>query len=122
MSRLAKLRWWRTADEMAADFARTRSPQADADFLAECELPDDAEANRSAIAVRRSVAKYGMIDPTFIRATDRYPEELMALSGWDSIDCRGGVIELDDDLGEPVRSEWFDGLPESFSVRDLAHC
>jgi hypothetical protein len=107
---------------MAADFARTRSPQADADFLAECELPDDAEANRSAIAVRRSVAKYGMIDPTFIRATDRYPEELMALSGWDSIDFLGWVIELDDDLGEPVRSEWFDGLPESFSVRDLAHC
>ena len=107
---------------MAADFARTRSPQADADFLAECQLPDDAEANRVALAVRRSVGKYGMVDPLFIRATDRYPEELIVLSGWDSIDFLTWVMELEDELGEPVRSEWFDGLRDGFSVRDLAHC
>jgi hypothetical protein len=115
-----KLRWWKTADEMAAEFAATREPQSDAEFLSACALP--AGATAAALAVRRSVAKYGMIDPAYIRATDRYPQELMALSGWDSIDFLEWVMTLEDELAERVRSEWFDALPESFFVRDLAEC
>jgi len=107
---------------MAGDFARQRAPQSDTEFVVECQLPEDAEATRVALAVRRSVAKYGMIEASFIRAVDRYPDELIGLSGWDSIDFLGWIFELEHELGERVSSKWFDGLPDSFSVRDLARC
>ena len=56
-------RWWRTADEMAADFAGTREAMTDEQFIATCELPNDPLARETAIAVRRSVAAYGMVEP-----------------------------------------------------------
>src|SRR6516225_11159807 len=94
--------WPRTAEEMARDFAKGREPQSDDQFVAECNLPDDAAARQCALAVRRSVARYSLIDPQFIRATDRYPNELINLSGWDSLDF----------------VEWVMGLEEKMHVRE----
>jgi hypothetical protein len=115
-----KLRWWKTADEMAAGFVAGRIPQMDAEFLSECALPADDDAVKAALAVRRSVAKYGMVDAAFIRADDGYPGELMKLAGWDSIDFLTWAMELHEELGPRTRIGWFDDLPDPFSVRDLA--
>ncbi len=56
-----KWRRWRTPREIAADFAKDRNEQSDQEFLAGCGLPDTREAMRIALAVRRSVASYGMV-------------------------------------------------------------
>jgi acyl carrier protein len=114
-------RWWRTAQEKASTFAATRSAQSDGEFLRDCGLSNDDESASAALAVRRSVAKYGMVDAQAIRAADRYPEELIALSGWDSIDLLAWVFELDAQLGVRVPYEQlfreFD--VRAFQIRDL---
>jgi hypothetical protein len=114
------LRWWRTADEMASDFARQFPARSDAEFLADCALPNDPNAERAALAVRRSVAIYGAVPPVHIYANHSYPGELESLSGWDSIDFVGWILELERELGVDVDAKWFEKLPATFSVRDLA--
>ena len=113
-------RWWRTADEMAASFAADRTPEPDEQFVAACDLPDTPEAIRVALAVRRSVASYGMIEPKFIRAADSYPDELVELSGWDSIDFLAWIFELERELDMPVTREAFKDIRQPFTVKDLA--
>jgi hypothetical protein len=115
------LRWWRTAEEMAAEFARQFPEHSDAEFLADCGLPNEPDAQRAALAVRRSVAAYGAVPPNNIYASHSYPRELPALSGWDSLDFVGWILELEEELGIPVNEAWFKKLPTEFSVRDLAH-
>lgn len=114
-----KWRWWRTADEMAADFAADRTPETDEHFIAACNLPDTPEAVRVSLAVRRSVASYGMIDPKFIRATDGYPNELVELSGWDSIDFLAWIFELERELEMPISRKAFRDIRQPFTVKDL---
>ena len=114
-----KWRWWRTADEMAADFAADRTLETDEQFIAACDLPDNAEAVRIAMAVRRSVASYGMIDPKFIRAIDGYPDELVELSGWDSIGFLAWIFELERELEMPVSSDAFRDIRQPFTVKEL---
>ncbi len=115
-----KLRWWKTAKERAAEFETTRPPQPDEAFIAECALPPTEHARRVALAVRRSVATYGMCDPQYIRASDRYPEQLGMLSGWDSIDFLGWTLELDKELKLAVPNEAWKSLNgRGFGVRDL---
>ena len=97
-----KWRWWRTADEKAADFAKDRERQTDEQFFSECGLPDTAQTVRIALAVRRSVASVGAVEPEYIRTNDRYPEELAALSGWDSLDFLDWVFQLERELGNEV--------------------
>ncbi len=113
--------WWKTAAEMAEDFARKREPYPDDDFVRDCELPDTPEAQRVCLAVRRSVASYGMVDPLFIRASDRFPEDLRELSGWDSIDLLAWVFELERELGKKpiVTRAVLDDIGVTFTVRDL---
>src|SRR5437879_4562457 len=91
-----RLRWWRMADEMAADFARLHPPQSDAEFLAECGL---AAAPAAALAVRRSVASYGMVAADHIRPDHTYPGALEELSGWESLDFVAWIMELERELG-----------------------
>jgi hypothetical protein len=115
-----KLRWWKTAQEKAAEFKSIRDPQPDDVFLAECALPPTEYARRVALTVRRSVAEYGMVDPLYIRADDRYPEQLSALSGWDSLDFLDWRIRFERELGLIVpREAWRTIEGPGFSVRQL---
>ena len=114
------MRWWKTAEEMAIAFATKYPPQSDEEFLEECGSGDDPLAARIALAVRRSVAECGMIDPTHIRASHRYPGELEDLSGWGSPDFLDWVFRLEKDLGGGnFYPAVFESLPMPFSVRDL---
>ncbi len=113
-------RWWPTANEQAAVFAKSRKPVSDQDFLTDCGLSDDSNAWHVALAVRRSVASYGMVDSAYILAADRYPGELEALSGWDSLDFLGWILELENELCTPVSNSLTTSLRE-FSVKDLVN-
>jgi hypothetical protein len=94
------LRWlFPSAEQKVAFFCKDRAPQSDEQFLAECHLPADPEADRVALAVRRAVANMGSIDPTFIRADDVYPDQLAMLPFWDSIDMMAYLWELEEQLG-----------------------
>ena len=87
--------------QQVADFCRGRSRQPDQQFLDECGLPpDDPEAARIALAVRRAVAQIGLIDSQFIRADDVYPDQLGALPLWDSMDWAAFTWALEDQLGQ----------------------
>ena len=115
-----KWRWWRNAQEQAEDFSKNRGEQADEQFITACGLPDTPEATRIALAVRRSVARYGMVDAKYIRVEDRYPDDLSTLSGWDSIDFLAWVFELERELGgEKIPKRAFDRIRQPFAVKDL---
>lgn len=114
-----KLRWWRTADEMASDFAKRFPAKSDDEFLAELGVPRDPQFDRAALAVRYSVAKYGAVETAHIYPDHAYPGELESLSGWDSLDFIGWALELELELGTKVQSDWFKPMPSRFSVRDL---
>ncbi len=111
---------FKTAHAKVADFRAGRSRQPDEQFVAECALPDDPEASRIAVGVRRAVASVGLVDPLFIRASDRFPEELGALPLWDSMDWIALILALEEELGKPPpRSlgEW--RHRGAFSVKQL---
>ena len=115
-----KWRWLRTAEEMAADFAATRSPVDDECFVSACGLPDTQLARQVALAVRNSVAQYGMIDPKFILADDVYPDQLVNLSGWDSPDIVDWIMELEKELSCTLTDdEWLQLVGDLFAIRDL---
>ena len=122
MSPPRQWRLWKTAEEKAVEFSSTRVPQKDEEFLEECGIPNNADAKRIALAVRRSVGVYGMVDPSYIRVTDRHPGELSALTGWDSIDFVDWKMRLEEMLGEAIPNEAWNVLKEPFSVRDLVLC
>lgn len=116
-----KWRWWRTAAEMADDFTESRNPISDVVFLASCDLPNSELARQTALAVRRSVAAYGLVDSDFIAASDRYPDELIDLSGWDSLDFMAWVFELENQLDESISPDAYAKLRVPFTVKDLVN-
>lgn len=110
----------RTAHDKVDEFRVRRSRQPDPEFLAECDLPDGAEAVRVALAVRRAVGSVGLVDPLFIRASDRFPEELGVLPLWDSLDWMGFVLALEWELEDEPPREILDWrVRDGFSVKQL---
>jgi acyl carrier protein len=102
-------RVFRSAEQKVAFFCKDRAPQSDEQFLTECGLPSEPEADRVALAVRRAMAKLGSIDPTFIRADDVYPDQLAMLPFWDSVDMMGYIWELEEQLGTRFTQEELQG-------------
>lgn len=120
MSRWKHLRWWKTAPEKAAEFAAARSPQADHEFVADCGIPDTLDACTVALTVRRAVAEMLMLDPQFLRASDREVVELRTL--WDSIDFLEWVMNTEKALNVRLPDKAFKALPRDYTVRDLVVC
>jgi acyl carrier protein len=88
-----------TPEQKVAEFCEGRSKKPDADFLSGCLLPGDPDDSRVAISVRRAIAKVGKVDPEFIKAEDKYPNDLGKLPMWDSIDWVAFFLELEEELG-----------------------
>lgn len=114
---------WRicnTTHDKVDTFRAGRVRQSDPEFLADCGLPDRPDAAATALAVRRAVAGVGLVDPLFVRASDRFPEELGVLPLWDSLDWMGFLLELERELEGPPPARLEDWpVRGSFAVTDL---
>lgn len=95
-----------------------RPAQADAEFIAGCQLPDAPFAAALAVEVRREVARRAGMAPEAVRAADRLPEEWGALFHLDAVEF---VMELEARFGVsiPDRATAAFGRA-SVSVADLA--
>ena len=108
------MRWrvFRSAEAKVAGFTSGREPQPDAEFLRECGTVADDKTGRTAVGVRQAVARVGSVDPAYIRATDRFPEELGALPVWDSMDAIELIMELEEGFGIEISdrdADWIFG-------------
>lgn len=111
------LRHFRHWTEKVADFTRGRVPQADDAFIAACHLPPQPDARRISLVVRRVFAEEGSVDPAFIYAEDRYPEDLGILPSWDSIDMLDIIFRLEKQLNVKIGRV----MPTRFTVREFIH-
>ena len=110
----------RTAHDKVADFRKGRVRQPDDLFVAECELPGDPDSSRIAVGVRRAVAGIGLIDPLFIMASDRFPEDLGVLPLWDSMDWLSLVFELEKELDQKIPDFIVDWKSQNgFTIKQL---
>lgn len=119
-SRWKRLRWWKTASERAAEFVATRVPQGDQEFIADCGLPDTQEARNVALTVRKAVADMLMVEPQFLRASDREAIELRAVS--DSVNFLEMVMKTEKALNARLPDKAFKALRPDYTVRDLVLC
>jgi acyl carrier protein len=98
-----------------------RPAQTDAEFVAECRMPDVPFAAAFALAVRREVARRAGVTPEAVRAADRLPEEWGDLFIRESLDAFEFVMELEKRFGVSI-SDWVARFfaRESVSVGALA--
>jgi acyl carrier protein len=77
---------------------------------------------RTAVAVRRAVAGVGLVDPAFIFASDRFPDDLDVLPLWDSMDFLDLTLRLEKELDVEIPNRIAEGLFDirGFTVRELA--
>lgn len=112
-------RHWKTR---VAEFTQGRTPQPDAAFIADCQFPAVPEAERVALTVRAMVAEEGSVDPQFIFASDRYPEELEILPSWDSPDWLEFIMRLEEQLNIRIADRDVERLClPKWTVRELVH-
>jgi hypothetical protein len=109
-----------SAERKVAAFCEGRSRQPDDQFVAECGLPNDPEAARVALGVRRAVANIGRVEREFIRADDLYPDTLGVLPLWDSMDWAAFTFELEDQLGTRLTDGGMILAAERVSVKQMA--
>jgi hypothetical protein len=101
--------------------SNVRPAQADAEFIAECRMPDASFAAPFALAVRREVARRAGVAPGAVHAADRLPEEWGDLFFRANPDAVEFMMELEEEFGVSI-PDWA-GLifiRESVSVADLA--
>jgi acyl carrier protein len=101
--------------------SNVRPAQAEADFVAECRMPDAPFAAAFALAVRREVARRAGVPPQAVHAADRLPEEWGDLFIRESLDAVEFVMELEEQFGVSV-PDWAARIfrRESVSVGALA--
>jgi hypothetical protein len=101
--------------------ASVRPPQTDAEFVAECRMPDVPFAAPFALAIRREVARRARVAPEQVWASDRLPEEWGDLFIRESIDAAEFVMDLEGQFGVTI-PDWAAVVfsRESVSVAALA--
>src|SRR5205807_9289209 len=106
---------------MASPDSNVRLAQADAEFVAECRLPDAPFAAAFVLAVRREVARRAGVAPGAVHAADRLPEEWGDLFIRKRLDAVEFMMELEEQFGVSV-PDWAARIfcRESVSVADLA--
>jgi acyl carrier protein len=95
--------------------------QADAAFIAECQMPDAPFAAAFALAVRSEVARRAGVAPEAVHAADRLPEEWGDIFNRASLDAAEFVMELEEQFGVTI-ADWAGVVfsLESVSVAALA--
>ena len=106
---------------MARPDSNVRPPQTDAEFVAECRMPDVPFAAPFALAIRREVARRARVAPEQVWASDRLPEEWGDLFIRESLDAAEFVMELEQEFGVTI-PDWAVVVftRESVSVAALA--
>lgn len=106
---------------MARRDADMRPAQTDAEFVAECRMPDAPFAAAFARAVRREVARRAGVAPGQVHAADRLPEEWGDLFVRESLDAAEFVMDLERRFGVAI-PDWAVVVfrRESVSVAALA--
>ena len=106
---------------MARPDSTVRPAQADAEFVAECRMPEVPFAAAFALAVRREVARRAGVAPAAVHAADRLPEEWGDLFIRASLDAAEFVMELEQEFGVTI-PDWAVVVfsRESVSVAALA--
>ena len=101
--------------------ASVRPPQTDAEFVAECRMPDVPFAAPFALAIRREVARRARVAPEQVWASDRLPEEWGDLFIRESLDAAEFVMDLEGQFGVTI-PDWAAVVfsRESVSVAVLA--
>jgi acyl carrier protein len=87
---------WLRKTAQATRFQSRRDPQLDDDFISRCGFTPGTKAASLALTVRRVIGECGSVDPSFIHADDRWPEDLGQLDFWDSIDLLHFVFSVED--------------------------
>src|SRR5947207_2351118 len=100
---------------------RVRPPQTDAEFVAECRMPDVLFAAPFALAIRREVARRARVAPGQVWASHRLPEEGGDLFVRESLDAAEFVMQLEEEFGVSI-PDWAGAIfsRESVSVAALA--
>ena len=106
---------------MARPDSNVRPAQADAEFVAECRMPDAPFAAAFALSVRREVARRAGVAPGAVHATDRLPEEWGDLFIRESPDAAEFVMQPEKEFGVSI-PDWAGAIfsRESVSVAALA--
>ena len=106
---------------MARPDSNVRPALADAEFVAECRMPDAPFAAAFALAVREEVARRAGVPPQAVHAADRLPEEWGDLFIRESLDAAEFVMGLEEQFGVSV-PDWAARIfrRESVSVGTLA--
>ncbi len=106
---------------MARPDSNVRPAQADAEFVAECRIPDAPFAAALALSVRREAARRAGVAPEAVHAADRLPEEWGDLFFRKDPDAVEFVMELEEQFGVSI-PDWAAVVfsRESVSVADLA--
>jgi hypothetical protein len=101
--------------------ASVRPPQTDAEFVAECRMPDVPFAAPFALAIRHEVARRARVAPEQVWASDRLPEEWGDLFIRESLDAAEFVMALEGQFGVTT-PDWATVVfsRESVSVAALA--
>jgi hypothetical protein len=96
-----------------------RPAQADAEFVAECRMPDAPFAAAFALSVRREVARRAGVAPGAVHAADRLPQEWGDLFFRKSPDAVEFVMELEHEFGVAI-PDWALAIFTRESVRVAA--
>ena len=96
-----------------------RPAQADAEFVAECRMPDAPFPAAFALAVRREVARRAGVSPGAVHASDRLPEEWGDLFIRESLDAAEFVMDLEEQFGVTIPDRAGEVLARE-SVAELA--
>ena len=101
--------------------SNVRPAQPDAEFVAECRMPEAPFAAAFALAVRHEVAHRAGVEPGAVHAADRLPEEWGDLFNRESLDAAEFVMELEEQFGVSI-PDWAQRIfvRESVSVGTLA--
>jgi acyl carrier protein len=99
------------------EFLASRTVQEEADFLANCGLPE--ESVEAALAVRKAIATLGGVDPGYVHALDSFARDLSHFDFWGSLDSVAVVLELEHALRVHISDEQAQRMPDPELVDDL---
>ena len=109
--------WFRSHARDKREFLDSRTKQTETAFLAQCGLPE--ESAEAVLAVRKTIATLGGVDPGYVHAMDSFARDLSHFDFWGSLDSVAVVLELEQALDIRVSDEQAREMPDPELTDDL---